>query len=131
MLLVISGVELNSGPVKLEDVVSTKLDDVVRDLITQLHTCEATVSSHAARPDQKEKAQTTIATELATLQTSVMSLGHTSASVPTTSNISPVAAASSSFLVDDVVRELDVCASKKVNIILSGVCRHLHSLTSG
>ena len=86
----------------MRESLSTKIDDAERDLTAQLRTCEAAVTSHAACLDQIKKHRQP-------LLLSWLFCKHQlclQASVMTTSNKTPVAAASSSSPMDDVVREV-------------------------
>lgn len=144
VLLAVSGIEPNPGPgpgpgaVKLEDI-ARRLDDVfnelrdlraslstkIDDCVHELRTCEARVTAQAARLDAVEKTLADNAAQLAALHTSTANQAIAITTAPPT----PMAASSISVTMGDIMRELNMRASKKANIILSGVKASLQADT--
>ncbi len=143
VLLIIGGVELNPGPrgsaeptSKIEDIVhrlddlftelrdartslSSKLDDTmreVRQLTTRLQQCETDIGSYRIRLDAMERAQATVTAQLAALQASSTATATSTTAPAVANDTSPPP-----IRLSDVVRELDMRASKKSNIVISGI----------
>lgn len=129
LLLIVGGVELNPGP-KQDDVsqrldqlfkelrdtkatVLTKIDDSVKELSARLRTCEDLVTGYCTRLSNVERAQETMAMQIATLQASL----NASAAPPTVTTTVP----SSPLVLNDVVREIDLRAARKGNLVISGL----------
>lgn len=135
ILLVVGGVELNPGPPnskqldeivqRLEDLsrevrdsrtaLTTKFDDMVRDLTTKLNSVELKMATYAQRLDAVEAAQADFTAKLTALQARTIT--------PATGATYAAAAAPAIVpaSVNDVVRELNLRAAKRGNIIISGL----------
>lgn len=123
-LLFIAGVELNPGPTKIDDVL-LRIDDLMKelrdtrasltvkidDIATKVVSCETKVSSCISRLDALEQAHAALETQFTVLQ-------GQAAAAPQPAQ---PAAASLPLAINDVVRELDMRANKKSNIVLSGI----------
>jgi hypothetical protein len=95
-----------------KDTLAKKIDDSVNIISARLKTCEDFVASYGARLGDVERAQHTMEAQIATLQAS---LSAPRAPAPAAA---PAVTATS---LSDVIHELDLRASKKTNIVLSGV----------
>lgn len=132
LLLIISGVELNPGPApKMDDFVQrlddlfrelrdtrttllAKIDDSARDLTLRLQHCETLVTSFTTRLSDVERSRDTMAGQIAALQASIATINITA---PHAASAAPA----SRVEISDVMHELDMRASKKANIVLSGL----------
>ena len=97
---------------------SLKIDDSVQDLTTKLRSCEDLVTSTVERLVAVENSHTAMTTELATLKAT---LNAASAGATAASPASALSSPTPPLVMNDVVRELDMRASKKANIVLSGL----------
>ena len=129
MLLLIGGVEQNPVPASKTDdlarrmddlfqelrdtrvALSTKIDDSMRDLATKLLACEQQLIDHNDRLAAIERAQTTLRTDIITLKASLQG-------APQPTNTTP---SSPLIVMDNVVRKINLRASKQSNLIISGV----------
>ena len=143
LLLIVAGVEVNPGPPKddmnhrlerlfnevrdIKTALLMKFDDSVREFATRLQKCKDLVTQYSTRLSNVERTQEIMATQIATLQSSIATLtSAAAASSVTTVAASSVAAIvtptiSASLEISDVIHELDLRVSKKANIVLSGI----------
>ena len=101
----------------------TKIDDSDRELATRLQKCKDLVTQYSTRSNF-ERTQETMATQIATLQSSIAILTSAAAA----SSVNTVAASSvaafvtpiisASLEISDVIHELDLRVSKKFTIVL-------------
>lgn len=150
IVLVIGGIELNPGPpnTKLDDVVrrldtiSTSLDDAVRDFTLRFTQLENKMAAYATRLDTVEQAQAAIVAQFAALQTKVtadtavdvtarldvVERAHADTIARVTAlqaapiiNTARDALVAPALALNDVVRELDLRATRKCNLVISGL----------
>jgi len=139
MLLAIGCVETNPGPgprndevmQRLDDlarefrdmrmVLTTKLDEAVRDLTVRMLACDGQLSVLKARLDVVDRFLATNATEMADIHTQVAALLPGPATVPI--NSSPIVSTTTQSVVSvsDILREIDLRSAKKANIVVSGL----------
>ncbi len=142
VLLVIGGVEQNPGPhaggkdddlaKRLDDLfqeihdtraaLSTKIDDAMRDLTKQLLVCEQQVAAHNDRLTAIARAQATLQADVTMMKNSPPGATLTAASHTTSAQT-----AAPTVAMADVIRELELRASKKSNVIISGIKPSLSS----
>ena len=96
---------------------STKIDDSMRDLATKLLVCVQQLSAHNDRLAAIERAQTTLETDIITLKASLQW-------APQPTNTTP---SSPPIVMDNVVREINLRASKQSYLIILGVKPSLQS----
>ena len=97
---------------------SLKINDSVRDITTKLCACKNLVTSTVERLVAVENSHTAMAAELAALKATLNAASNwATVASPAPALLSPTPP----LVVSDVVRELDMRAFKKANIVLSGL----------
>ena len=138
VLLLIAGVESNPGPVKLEDIahrlddlthrldnlmqelrdtratLTAQIDNHVQDLTAKLHHCEDLAKANSACLDIVEQAQANVGAQFSTLLAT-----NSNTAVPT--GIAPWPTTATPFAIEDAVREVSMHASRRSNIVLTGI----------
>ena len=93
-----------------------KIDQSMKSLAAQLQACERRLTSHSDRLDTIERAQAAMETDVITLKTTFSGLTASAPTQPTVAASTPSALAAS-----HVLRELDLRASRKANLSISGL----------
>ena len=138
VLLLIAGVESNPGPVKLEDIahrlndlthrldnliqelqdtrttLTAKIDNSVQDLTAKLHHCEDLAKANSAHLDIVKQAQAIMGAQFATLLAT-----NNNTAAPT--GIAPWPTTAMPLAIEDVAREVSMRASRRSNIVLTGI----------